>query len=222
MIKTVIFDMDGVLLDTERMMTECSLTICKKLGVENAEQLALENAGVAGSEIRKKMGEILGGGYNEGKRFYQKFGALYVKRLLLEGIPVKENIEETLKYLKEHGYTLAVASTTKTPLVKLMLSICGLKKYFDSIMGGDKVENRKPAPDIYLKSMEKIGKTSEECYAVEDSLVGAKASIDAGIKTIIIPDLQEPNEYNKENAYKIFDSAKDLLEFFKKENEEPN
>ena len=84
MIKTVIFDMDGVLLDTERMMTECSLTICKKLGVENAEQLALENAGVAGSEIRKKMGEILGGGYKSGKRFYQKFGALYVKRLLLE------------------------------------------------------------------------------------------------------------------------------------------
>ncbi len=221
MIKAVIFDMDGVLLDTERMMSECYFDLLTKMGLPNAKEIVQENLGIAGCEIQRRMGERFGS-EKAGKKFYNKFCKTYVKRLILEGFPVKEGVKETLSYLKEKGYTLAVASTTDTVLVKITLTLSGLRKYFDSVTGGTDVKNRKPAPDVYLKSMEKIGKTKDECYAVEDSNVGVKAAISSGIKTIIIPDLIMPNEENTNRAFRIFNNMDELLQFFKKENEEPN
>lgn len=217
MIKTIIFDMDGVIFDTERMMAKSSLQVCKEMNIVDGEKFVQDNAGINGSRIKVVAGNILGS-KTKGKRFYRRFAYLYVKDVLLHGTPLKEGIAELLAYLQDNGYTMAVASTSKTFVVKLLLKRAGLIGYFRQVIGGDKIENKKPAPDIYLKSIKELGITCEECYAVEDSIVGARASIDANIKTIIIPDLQQPDEYNKQYAYKIFKNGVELLAYLKEQD----
>lgn len=211
-IKTIVFDMDGVIFDSEKMMQDIFMELGEKLQLPDNREIVNEFAGMAGSFIKQKMGEYLGD-EKKGKKYYNKFCIRYVIDVVLRGVPVKNGIEELLKYLKERGYAMAVASSSKTLPVKYMLKKAGLKKYFKEITGGDKIKHKKPAPDIYLLSCKKLNVEPRNCYAVEDSVVGAKSAIAAGMKVFIIPDLQQPDEYNRENAEKVFLDAIELKNY---------
>ena len=89
----------------------------------------------------------------------------------------------------------------------------GLKRYTKVCVGGDQVHSRKPDPAVYLEVCKILKVNPNDCIALEDSIVGARSAIDAGLKTIIIPDLQQPDEYNKAHAYMMFNTLFDVLEY---------
>lgn len=142
---------------------------------------------------------------------------LYAKDLVLkriiqeEGLIVKKGIKELLTYLKNKGYMMAVATSSNKADAEYRLKLAGLFDYFSIIVGGDDVQNGKPAPDIYLKVAKEANVDVSECIVFEDSLQGATASINAKMTTIVIPDIIQPTAYIKENVYTILNSADEAI-----------
>lgn len=215
--KVVIFDMDGLLVDTEKLMYKYSTKALKKYKVNNAEEIAFNITGLNGKDKIKYIDSRIND-TNKAKKIYRLFSLYYFMFVATHKIPIKDGAVEVLNYLKQNGYKVAIASALKILYLKSYLIKTGLKKYVDVSMGGDQVQARKPNPEVYLTVCKYLNVEPNKIYAVEDSLVGARAAIDAGINTIIIPDMQQPDDYNREKAYKIFNSLQDFLSYLQNKN----
>lgn len=121
----------------------------------------------------------------------------------------KPGVEEILLYLREAGFKTAVATATDEERAKKYLEEIGVYHLFDKVVCANMVSHGKPMPDVYLYACEQIGEVPEECYAVEDSPNGVKSASSAGCKTIMVPDLTEPDE---ETAKLLYAKANSLLE----------
>lgn len=203
--KSVIFDMDGVIFDSERCVIECWKVVADKYNIPNIEPVLMKCLGVT---------------YEEGKRiFLNHYGEdfpydawkkersdLYHERYDNGRLPLKPGIRELLIYLKENGYKVGVASSTREAVVSRQLDDAGLRKYFDNLTCGDMLERSKPEPDIYLMACDKLGVKPEEAIAIEDSFNGIRSAYRAGMFPIMIPDLMQPDEEMRELAGRIFES----------------
>ena len=125
----------------------------------------------------------------------------------------KPGVEELLKYLKENGFKVGLASSTQEATVRRQISEGGLLKYFDQIIGGDMVKRSKPEPDIFLEACRRLESEPERCYVIEDSYNGIRAAHAAGMHPIMVPDLMEPTEEMRGLAEKIFESLYDVMEY---------
>ena len=125
-------------------------------------------------------------------------------------MPLKPGIKELLVYLKENGYKVGVASSTREAVVSRQLVDAGLREYFDNLTCGDMLERSKPEPDIYLMACEKLGVKPEEAIAIEDSYNGIRSAYRAGVFPIMVPDLMHPDEEMRELAGQIFESLFDV------------
>ena len=193
-VTAVIFDMDGVIFDSERLFKECWEEVGAAYGFHDIGELCLECTGITDEETKKKVLEKYGEDipYDEYKKECSK---LFHKKCENGGLPIKPGIKELLSYLKEKGITRGLASSTREETVKRELAEAGLISYFNEIICGDMVKNSKPAPDIYLKACEELGvKADERVIAIEDSYNGIRSASSAGLKTIMVPDLLPPNE----------------------------
>ena len=131
-----------------------------------------------------------------------------------DGLPVKPYAEDILKALKERGVPTALASSTRQVTVEAQLEMAGFTQYFDAVIGGDAIEHSKPAPDIYLAACEKLGVFPEKAAAVEDSFNGVRSASSAGLYTVMVPDLLQPDDEMKGLADVIaadLNEAKELL-----------
>ena len=109
-------------------------------------------------------------------------------------LPLKQGVRELLEYLKEQQYGIAIASSTRTSLVRQQIADAGLLTYFDRITGGDQVTKSKPEPDIFLAAAQEWELSKKDIYVIEDSYNGIRAAKAAGMKAIMVPDLLEANE----------------------------
>ena len=209
--KVVVFDMDGLLIDSEKIMHIEEVKALKKYKVENAEQIAYDIIGLNGKDKIKYIASKIGD-EEKARKIYKLFGYYHALFVLFHKMPLKPGACEILEYLKDNGYKVAIASALKTNYIKGYLLKTGLNKYTKVYVGGDEVHARKPDPAVYLEVCKILNSKPCDCVAVEDSIVGARSSIDAGLQTIIVPDLQQPDEYNKAHAYKIFNNLFDVLE----------
>lgn len=213
MIKGILFDMDGVLLDTERASAM-------------AVDLALQRMGY------KLPGEVLGKlpGANEAftKHFiskyigvpldYKGFQAYYYEeneRLLARqgGIALKNGVQKTLEWISSKGIPMCVASSTRIDTVEKNLSETGIRHFFAAAIGGDMVKNSKPAPDIFLAAAKAIDVPPQNCIAVEDSFNGVHSASAAGCVTVMIPDCTPPNDDMENTATAILAGMEDLPGF---------
>lgn len=207
-IKGVISDMDGVILDTEKLYVHFWCEAANFYGYPMREHHALSIRSMA----RVYAIEKLKGYFGENFDYY----AVHDKRIELmdkyieeNGIEPKYGAEELLRFLKENGYKTALATATAPERARSYLSRLGLYKYFDEIVCASMVKRGKPQPDIYLCAAERLGLKPQECIALEDSPNGIKAASAAGCKTVMVPDLDLPSDEIKPLLY---DAAKNLIE----------
>ena len=201
----IIFDMDGVIFDTERLYLECCRLASGKLGFEDVEEVALECVGLTDEETHKKLRAFFGDDAIL-EAFNQEISRTFMEHYKKYGLTVKEGVFELLDYLKEEGAGIAIGSSTESDIVKTELRDAGLIDYFDVIVGGEMAKASKPAPDVFLVAAEKLQADIKDCIIIEDSFNGVRAAHAAGATVFMVPDLLEPTEEIRAMADKVFDS----------------
>ena len=193
MIKAVIFDMDGVLIDTEKHYFSCWIQASKEAGFPFTKEQALSLRSCDAKIAEKRMKEIFGEEFD----YYairERRRQLVKETLEQCGLEMKPEVEETLKLLREKGIKIAVATATPLDRTREHLTQLGIMELFDSIVSAKEVEHGKPVPDVYLYACEQIGEKPEHCIAVEDSPNGILSAYRAGLKPVMVPDLTQPDE----------------------------
>ena len=216
----IMFDMDGVVFDTERMYLACCVPAAEKLGLEGIEKIAYECIGLTETETNKKLRAFIG---DETllDEFNREMYQIFMERYEAEGLPLKEGAAELLAYLKGAGEGVAVArtaiaSSTRSDIVEMELRDAGLLGYFDVIVGGEMAGASKPAPDIFLLAAERLGlaiedgRIAEKCYVIEDSFNGVRAAYAAGATVLMVPDLLKPTEEILSLTDHVFDTLVDV------------
>lgn len=199
MIKAVIFDMDGVLIDSEPLHLKFAMELFKTIGVEMSFQEYSKFIGTTSYHMWNKIINDYKLKYTieeltemERNGFYEFLSSpdMYIE-------PIKY-IPELLKDLKENDYKIAVASSSPMRLIEFILDKLNIRKYFDSLVTGDFVERSKPEPDIFLYAAKKLEVSPEECVVIEDSHNGVLAAKKAGMKCIGYRNVNSGNQDIKE------------------------
>ena len=190
MIKAVIFDMDGVLLDTESISDKTWELAAKEMNVVADSSIINECRGTNKADTIRILKRILGQDFDV-DRFLSLTSEYFHQIEFSSGIPLMPFAKEILEYLRPK-YKLALASSTRRVAVTRQLTNAGLISYFDTITTGDQVVHSKPDPEIYRMACESIGMKPEECIAIEDSPNGIKSAHAAGLSVIMIPDRVAP------------------------------
>lgn len=217
--KAVIFDMDGVLFDTERLCRETWNIIAREQNLENIDDVLTACTGSNRQDTILIMKKAYGEDF-DALAFMEQCSQINIKRMEEEGIPIKKGAKEILDFLKEENYRIGLASSTRKFRVLENLEKSGFSDYFEVVIGGDMIEHSKPSPDIYLLACKELGVNPADTFAIEDSPNGIRSSHSAGMKPIMVPDLVAPTE---EILSMTITCKKDLLEvmgYFKSLNEE--
>ncbi len=211
---TILFDMDGTLFDTEKHY-------------QWAWRKAIADAGyeLDASEVLKLRS--LGAPYNVAQ-FQEWFGEEVdyrairqervdlMKDMLAHEIPLKPQVPQTLEKLRQMGYSMAVVTATAQEQAVSNLKLAELLPFFDHVISASMVKRGKPAPDVYLYACEVLGVQPENCYAVEDSPNGVMSAHAAGCRTIMIPDLSQPDAELSRLLYRKLDTFGELINILKK------
>lgn len=209
--KAVIFDMDGVIFDSERLVLESWKQIAEKYGIQNVEEVLIKCIGVNAVITRDIFLEYYGKDFPY-DMYKTECSSLFHTWCKTKGLPIKKGVTELLEYLNDSGYKVGLASSTRYEIVKEELEEAGLLPYFHNLTGGDMLKKSKPEPDIFLMACESLSVKPEEAIGIEDSYNGIRALSRAGMLPVMVPDMIAPDEEMKEFAEFIFD---DLLEVLK-------
>lgn len=213
--KAVVFDMDGVLIDSEQLVIKSWKRVAEKYGgplQEHIEEVCIKSLGTNSEETKRIFKAQFGEDFPY-DAYKKEASAGYHEMVDTEGLPVKAGVFELLNYLKKIGFRIGLASSTRTEVVIAEMKMIGAFPYFDVIVGGDMPKAGKPEPDIYWMACEMLGIEPEEAYAIEDSYNGIRSAYRAGLSPIMTPDLVAPNEEMRRLAYSIQKSLLDVREF---------
>lgn len=191
--KYVVFDMDGVILDTERMIQHCWRQVGARYALPDIGETFLQCVGTTRGHTRQVFQER----YPQGvayERFQEGCRKLFFDQIRADGMQVKPGARALLVHLREQGAAIGLASSTRMELVKGELESVDLFRYFDQVITGDLLERSKPAPDIYLMACRALAVAPEEAWAIEDSYNGIRSAAAAGMKAIMVPDLLPPTQ----------------------------
>ena len=219
-IKAVLFDMDGLMVDTESLATEAFIHSAKKQGYDMTKEETLLVLGFTTKSIYEFWENYFKNSDVSGKQLVDDHYK-YIENILFTTGPRKmPYIEELLKYLKESNYKVAVASSSNMNHIINNMEKTGLKKYIDGFASGAEVKNGKPAPDVFLLAAERLGVEPKKCLVLEDSKAGVIAGSSAGAKVIMVPDMFKPDDECKEKAYKIVNNLGEVINMLEENNNE--
>ena len=187
MIKAVIFDVDGTLLDTERIYMKAWKEAAAEAGYVMPDSVLQKTRAVNTKDAARIFEEEIGNGFS-----YQAVRPIRVRiaeEIIKRESPIlKPGVLELLAFLEGKGIRLSVASSTNQQGTREHLAESRILDRFEVVVGGDMVTNGKPHPDIFLKAAEALGAAPEECIVVEDSPAGIRAARAAGMKAVLVPD----------------------------------
>jgi HAD superfamily hydrolase (TIGR01509 family) len=212
MIKGVISDMDGVILDSEKLYVRFWCEAGNFYGYPMQREHALGIRSMARPYAIEKLQGWFGEGFD--------YDLVRNKRVELmdayvgeHGIDAKPGARELLSCLKEQGFRVALATATAKDRAEAYLDRLDLLKYFDGVASARMVAHGKPEPDIYLYAAEQLGLSPQECLALEDSPNGVRSAHAAGCKTILVPDLDDPSGQLEGLLDGVADGLLDVIRF---------
>lgn len=213
-IKCVIFDMDGLIFDSENLWVKSAIKINEtfRYGIPNNIFKKCVGCGddIFETQVLTKMGYQFN--INE---FLYLTDIMMNREIATHGLRVKDGFIELINVLRSLNMSLALASSSPLSRIKKYFKATGISEdIFALIVSGDDVINAKPNPEIYTKTLKLLNISPSEAYVFEDSENGVKAAVGAGIKTILIPDLNPPNQEIEKLTFKKYDSLLQSLELF--------
>lgn len=188
-----LFDMDGLIFDTERSFMEQLALAMGERGYHLTREIYCDTLGLSGEELRGRMLECYGPEYPF-QEISREARARLNRVAETVGLAVKPEISSILAYLQERNVPCGVASGSRSDMVRKYLEICDLDSYFQVMVGGEQVEASKPAPDIFLLAAEKLQVMPERCVVLEDSENGIRGGKAAGCTTLCVPDMKMPGK----------------------------
>ena len=210
MIKGILSDMDGVILDSEKIYVRFWCEAGQFYGFPFERRHALGIRSMARPFAIRKLQGWFGESFDYDK-VRNKRVELMDAYVAEHGIEPKPDAARLLSYLKENGYRVALATATPKDRAEEYLRRVDLLRFFDEVVSARMVKNGKPAPDIYLYAAERLGLKPEECIALEDSPNGVRSAHSAGCRTVMVPDLDAPSEEIKPLLYDVADGLWDVV-----------
>ena len=202
----VIFDMDGLMIDSERVSVACWAQAAHELALPLADDFWLRFVGLGDRDCESLLLQHIDAG--QVAALFARCHDLYEARTQ-EGLPLRPGILDLLQLLHDHGVARAVATSTRQPRASRKLAAAGLLPFFEVVVTSSDVAHPKPAPDIYLLAAQKLGKDPARCLALEDSPAGIRAAVGAGMTAIQVPDLVHPDDDLRALGHRIVDSLAD-------------
>jgi HAD superfamily hydrolase (TIGR01509 family) len=213
--RAFVFDMDGLLLDTERLSRDALQAGADELGVTLPSDVFLELIGRRGADIHRRLAgflaepdEMVGRLLACAETHYEEF--------LQRGVPVKDGARELLDWLALRALPCAVATSTRTAKAERKLAAAGLRPFFRAVIGGDQVEHGKPAPDTYLRAATALAVAPKYCGVLEDSEPGLRAAHAAGTQVVWVPDLAPVSPEAQALAGARVDSLRGVLKILQR------
>ena len=217
MVRGVIFERDGLMIDTERLATVLWNLVGDELRSDMTEEFLDSFRGQNPTAIRNAFLQRFGREFDFDGCMGRK-DELQHRYIEEKGVPLKEGLPELLEYLKGQDIRMAVATSTQQSLAEKMLKIAGVYEYFDAVAYGNKVKRSKPFPDIFQKAAEDLGVPMRECLVLEDSISGVQAGKAAGGYIIHIPDVVVVPEEVKDGITAELRSLRDVIDWIEHAN----
>lgn len=211
MIRAVIFDMDGLILDSERPMADAVKRAVASFGKTLTDTDCRRLIGRPLSACYLLLAEIFGPDF-PAREAFAKSHDYYDEIMSTEGVPLKPGVLELLAVLEQRQLPRAVATSTGHARACEQLAGFGILKSFELVVGGDQVARGKPAPDIYREAALGLGEKPGDCWALEDSSVGIQSAHGAGCIAIWIPDLIQPSAELRPLARHVFTSLFEVID----------
>lgn len=212
MIEAVIFDMDGLMIDSERVTFEGYQHVLKKDNLTMSEETYKTLLGKTVKAVYELFASDYGDQYDV-DQVIKEVHQYIADRFENDGVPLKKGLLELLKYLKENNYKTIVATSSHRSRVDLILKQAKITEYFDDSICGDEVTHGKPDPEVFLKACQKLNVSPDEALVLEDSESGINAAYNAKIKVIGIPDMKYPDEKYVQMTYSIMNDLLEVRDF---------
>lgn len=210
--KAVVFDMDGVIFDSECAVMQCWKEVASRHNIPDIEKAILACTGTTMVRTREIMLNLYGADFPYDK-YARESSVIFHSRYDGGRLPMKPGVKELLTFLKEHDKKIALASSTRQQVVTDELRDAGIIEYFDRIICGDMVSRSKPAPDIFLKACEELNISPSDSYAIEDSYNGIRAAHAGGLHPIMVPDLLPADEEMQSLAEIVLPNLTSVMEY---------
>ncbi len=210
MIRSVIFDMDGTIFNTEHIYFECYRKAAAEMGLNFTFELFAQGVGISREEANKFIKQHFG--QNTDVEHLQNRTYELVEEYLRDGgeIPFLPGAKEAIELFYKRGLVLALASSNMRRWVDFYLEKKHLTKYFQVITTCEDVTHLKPNPEVYLRTAAKLGQDPQNCLVFEDSVAGATAAIHAKMRTCMVPNIKQPDSFVRQHAFKIYKSLADV------------
>lgn len=208
----IIFDMDGLMFDTERLSSQCWTTLGQEINMDIPESLLARLRGLTRPEHRAEFIRYFDGqvDYDDIIARHQKLFWSFVGK---SGLPVKPGLTELLTFLKEKSIPTAMATASNSERAGQYLDLTGLRPFFQHLIFGDQASKGKPDPELFLLAASQLHASPKNCIVLEDSINGVQAGLAGGFQTIMIPDLTQPYPELEKKLCAKFDTLFQVISY---------